>query len=325
MNRRQFLAGGLIVAAGCSRGPKLTPAARSRIERELATRAAFLQDAPATGPFTTDPPPLDLLKTSPELKGLVKLAHRLHPTPAAFGTLECSESHFNGPLDWPAEESFPVTESGRLLVPVLQLRAADTPGQTRFKPGSDLLQLFWDARFTDDSPRDLMTVKAFWRKAGSGPTAHPLAGLGERPDDPAWLAEGLGPGAVPVPAKLNPERVLEFPGADILPQRMKDKLFPTLKGGEAYYRDALSVAPGTKVGGYAPRQPQGLPPVCPTCRWGMDYLLTVSASEYPESGGRWQPTPAGPRNPLDLGLGPAGAVSLFVCRRCAEWPVGWSC
>ena len=325
MNRRQFLAGGAVVVAGCSRGPKLAPASRSRIERDLAARAAFLQESPATGPFTTDPPPLDLLTTSPELKGLARLAHRLHPTRAAFDSLKPGDSHFNGPLDWPAEEAFPVTESGQLLVPVLQLRAADAPGQTRFKPGADLLQLFWDARLAGDPPRDVSGVKAFWRKAGSGPTSHPLAGLGERPADPAWLAEGLWPGAVPVPAKLNPERVLEFPGADILPQRMKDKLFPTLAGGEALYRDALSVAPGTKVGGYAPPQPQGLPPACPTCRWGMDYLLSVDASEYPEAGGRWQPTPAGHRNPLDLGLGATGTFNLFVCRRCEEWPVGWSC
>ena len=318
LSRRQFLAGGLAAVAGCSR---LDRAARSQIQAELRARAAFLDAlAPVGGPFTTPTPPVNLLETAPKLKGLVKLAHRLHPTPASFDALQPTESHFGGPLDWPAEVPFPADARGKLLVPVLQLRAADAPGQVRFRPGSDLLHLFWDARVGAE-PRAMRLV---WGKSGAGPTPHALAGLGARPADPAWLAQGLSPAWVPVPARLNPERLLEFPSLDILPKRMQDELFPELPGGEAQYRDALSVAPGSKAGGYAPRQPNGLPPACATCRWGTDYLFTVAAAEYPATpGSRWEPTPAGPRNPLDVGLGAGGMVNVFCCRRCEEWPGGF--
>ena len=321
VTRRQFLAGGTLAIAGCARGARLDAESAARLRNELAARAAVLRDlVPISGPFTTPAPAVDLLEVSPTLRGVAKLTHRLHPTPAAFETLMHTESHFGGPLDWPGEVAFPVTESGRLLLPVLQLKSQDAPGQAKFKPGSDLLHLFWDAR-SKGTPTD---VRCVWGNAGCGLTPHPLAGLGGRPDDETWLREGLFPSLVPVPAKVHPERLLEFPGDEILPERMKAELYPELPGGVAQYRESLSVALGSKVGGYEPNQPRETRPACVTCTRQMHYLLTISDHEYAEAGGRWQPTPAGSRHPLDLKLGARGAVNVFVCRRCEDWPVAVS-
>lgn len=329
MTRRQFVAAAALAPlaplAGCGRGgPDRSGMTWDSIQREIAVRAGHLAEVRAAAkspPGATPPPPVDVLKTAPELKGLIKLTHRLHPRLA--DDLRADESGLGGPLLWPDGEAWPATEAGNLLVPVLQLRAEDAPPQATFRPGSDLVQVFWDARAALTKGPHLTGLRVVWRKRADvgAVAAHPLAGLGADPDNPAWRTHWLTPQYVPVPCRFAPERVLEFPNLDVLPERVRGPLLAKLPGGEAAYRDAGSVAPGTKVGGYAPSLRDGLPPACPTCRWGMDYFLTVDDREWSDTGAaRWRPAGATDSAADRRAVGLWGGAHVFVCRRCPDWP-----
>jgi hypothetical protein len=103
---------------------------------------------------------------------------------------------------------------------------------------------------------------------------------------------------------------------------------PNAKAAD-YYADLLSAAAGTKVGGY-PRVQEGTKvPACGTCQWGMDFLLSVAAAEWgAHDRSRWMPVEEreaadaeGYRRAAGLNFGERGAVNVFVCRRCEDWPV----
>jgi hypothetical protein len=319
--------------AGCGvvpRPPKTPPSLLAQLAARRAHVAAVTPFAvPPDFTRTTPKPPADLLAVAPELKGVAKLAFRLHPRYCAIPP-EATQSNLGGPLLWPAVEPYPVTADGKLLAPVLQLRRADAPPQVTFPEGRDLLQLFWNPRFEAGRPRASVEVATVWRESGglsAGPP-HPLAPLARGEGDPDTLGPAVWTDFLPLPCRLAPERMLEFPAWEILPRPMRDRVAAAVPGGEAAYRHLLSVAPGTKVGGYAPAAalPEAKPPACPTCSWGMDYLLTVAEAEWDgATAPRWKPaedTQVSPQRTADgLSLGPAAGCSLFVCRRCEGWPV----
>jgi hypothetical protein len=304
MDRRTFLLASAGLAAGCSRGPGpaagLSPddaetiaSQRERREQHLRELARFRVSPDAKR--TTAPPPADVLAVAPELKGLTRVAVRLHPRfsdePAA------DESKLGGQFLWPAAEPWPTCDEHRIpFVPVLQLRAEDAPPQWPYRPGTDLVQLVWCPR---DHGEGWVKPRLVWRKRPSvvGPVVdHP-------PTDAAFMDY------VPVPCRLFPERVTE-------------------------YERLLSAAPGTKVGGY-PRWVQGdESPACPSCRWGMDHLLTAASDEWDgASWARWMPleerpvrdgraiSEVGYYRAAGLKFADLGSVYLFVCRRCDGWPV----
>ena len=242
------------------------------------------------------------------------------PAESPFGDLKPMQSHVGGPFAWPASEPWPKSRGGELLLPVLQLLEADAPPQWAFKPGTDCVQVFWNPRLTPEGRRQLAPTLVYRKLAevGADLAAHPLASIATEPDSPLILREAIDLSLVPLPSSLRIERVLEYPSVDVLPGRMRDKLAQTLPGGLANYALNLSPCPGSKVGGAAPRQPNAKPPVCPVCAWGMDYLLTLAAREWPEGQSRWA-VPGGDISPLGLEFEP-GAGDVFVCRRCGPWP-----
>ena len=339
MNRRLFLLGGAATIAGCGRSaapvasppsvPKLTDEEVQRIRTEHTDRQLHLAElsrfrVEADAIRTSAPPPTDILAFAPELKPLVKVALRLHPR---FGDEPNSDrTKFGGRFRWPASEPWPLCDEHRIpFVTVLQLRADDAPPQFPFRSGTDLLQLLW-------CPRDHgnATVKPLlvWRKQAdlSGPIADP-----PEPDRAFF-------NYVPVPCRVFPERVAELPPWDAPPKVLRDKLAtwtppqhpdrPNAKASD-YYADLLSAAAGTKVGGYPRLREGAMAPLCGTCKWGMDYLLTVAATEWSDHDrSRWRPLEErkqrdvkGYQQAAGLHFGERGAVQVFVCRRCDDWPV----
>ena len=110
------------------------------------------------------------------------------------------------------------------------------------------------------------------------------------------------------------------------------------------YERKLSVAPGTKMGGYLEWIQFPWIPTC-TCGRLMEHLLTIATVEWngildrrwtpieeqeilASFPGAWQDLDERPReifdalwNPTGLSLGDSGHMQLFVCRHCGDWPI----
>ncbi len=323
--RRLFLAAAAALPfAGCRRDPNavtLSPADAKRIADEEAARTALRQAlavarVPADAVRTTPARERDLVKEFPELKPLLRMTHRLQPRfsdePAA------NQSKLGGAIAWPAGEAWPTCEVFKIpYVPVLQLLADDCPSQVKFKPGSDVLQLLWSPR--DHKDTGLPKPMLVWRKLKDvpGPYADP-------PTHPHAF-----PGYVPLPCRLFVEKVLELPDwstAKVTPFRERLEQWKPGGGRDPVklYAEQLSVAPGTKVGGFPWWAGGANPPSCDTCKRAMDYLLTLDANEWREP--TWIPREEAGRPDLlasaknAAGLALASNYHVFVCRRCDGWP-----
>ena len=346
MNRRAFLLGSAVAALGCGRkvGQPIGTTGDVRVldanaarknHLDLLQRFAVKPDAVRTTPKA----PADVLKVAPELKGLVKVSVRLNPR---FGPEPAEDQSKLGGQFWnPASEKWPTATNGSPFAPILQLRAEDAPPNWAFLPEKDLFQLFW----------------------------HPS---GPRPDQPAvrWLkrseAKVLGANPpldeaaildfVPVPCRLFPERIMEFPNLDALPKGVRERIdawkpeplelkpewgppdeavaFTRSPSGPSYFSHLLSTADGTKVGGYPYWVGIPKPPSCDRCRWGMDFLLTIAAEEWtPLNWPRWMPfeeregreatrqNEYGYRRAAGFDFGEQPKVHVWMCRRCEGWPV----
>jgi hypothetical protein len=148
-----------------------------------------------------------------------------------------------------------------------------------------------------------------------------------------------------------PERVIEYPSvydvADELRDRISEWEADNLGPDGIHqweYEAELSVAPGTKVGGYLDWIQFPWAPVCP-CGRIMQHLLTIATVEWNGVGDRrWTPVedqelltsvpggfdekdgnlkPIWPALwcPTGLSLGDGGHMHLFVCRDCGQWPI----
>ena len=324
MRRREFLtAAALALAAGCRRpvvAPPggLTPADEARIAAATEARRQHLallerHRVPATATRTTPPPSGDILGRAPELKGLTRVAVRLHPR---YGDEPgITDSKLGGRFAWPASEPWPnCTDHGSPLVTVLQLRHDDAPPQFPVKPGTDLLQLLWCPR--DHGPGGGPKPHVVWR-------AHPGKDLLPAPP-PNELAD---PGFVPVPCRVFPERLAELPPPGLLPDPVREKL----AGLNSY--DRSGPCPGTKVSGYPFGASRADVTACERCRRPTDFLLAIAEREWDgESWQRWMPEEerAHRGDPdAETAFGRAAGLSLpgskrvnvFVCTRCDGWPV----
>jgi hypothetical protein len=252
-----------------------------------------------------------------------------------------------GTFLWPANEPWPVCRAHQIpFVAVLQLRADDFP-EMPFPPEADLFQVLWCPREHSDVPdcrqKPCPMVWAdprfYWRSCRTihQPVDNPI------PQDAYYEY-------VPFTCRLLPERVIEYPSVYDLPEEGVERirtwedqnLGPDGMHACEYEWD-LSVACGTKIGGYA-KWIQS--PWIPACQCGrcMEHLLTIASWEWDGVIGRW--TPAEERKilasfpgawdewskeqkrielwlhaPTGLVLGDAGHMQLFVCRHCGAWPI----
>jgi hypothetical protein len=167
--------------------------------------------------------------------------------------------------------------------------------------------------------------------------------LEERSTSPDHADDNL----FPLACRLFPERVREYPRelSNEEKGRLLDALANVLRStGEELergrlfdiYRWELSVANGTKLGGYMSWVQRPEEPRC-DCGHVMDHLLTIASAEW--HGGDWMrwraaeeqalyehlwsagdPDAESLHRPAGLMLGDVGKIYIFICRRCETWP-----
>ncbi|MEU1983637.1 hypothetical protein [Nocardia sp. NPDC019395] len=204
------------------------------------------------------------------------------------------------------------------MLPVAQLYARDMPS-LRPPAGADLLQVLW-CPFSHDSELTLRT-RLFWRASGEITDV-----LAEQPEPEAVQSEDFVPNA----CRVHPEPVIEYPKA-FPAEGMDSALAEALRewdeaqyenAEEVFYSSELSVAPGCKVGGWAPwgrTDPVTLS--CTTCGAPMDPLLTIASEEWDGTDYSWIPYEdqnaadgyPDPSEPTGLMLGDLGKQQLFIC------------
>jgi len=233
------------------------------------------------------------------------------------------------------------------MISVLQLHARDVPGLP-LPEGTDCFQFLWCPN--GHPPGRYPTigglhVAGFWRRAAA--VTEVLAG----PPEPRFDQDMNARRYQPVPCLLNPEPVTEYPGysrypgySDLPePLRQRVERWDDLTAG--LYTEVLSVAPGTKAGGYPGWIQEPDWPVC-GCGHRMDHLLTIASGEWGNRM-RWIPpedrdhtftgehyeasfTSARPLMPQDalaphgIQLGDIGSMYLFTCTTCQHRPLGGS-
>ncbi|MFG6202268.1 DUF1963 domain-containing protein [Nonomuraea sp. JJY05] len=218
------------------------------------------------------------------------------------------------------------------MVPILQLYASDAPG-VPFPRGSDLFQVLWCPFFHGPGGEERYPlVRVFWRNAAD--VRHVLATPPERADAPE--------GHVPVPCVVHPEQATEYPHGYELPEdvcREIDDRLDRLKEATRWdYHYHLSVAPGTKVGGYPYNLIAATSDLsCERCGGPVEHLLSVHSYEYDGvSAQTWLPVEDRPDDdsvpfrssegaeavgkPHGLELGYGGDLYVFDCRSCPDRP-----
>jgi hypothetical protein len=296
---------------------------------------------------TTPPPAYDVVGLFPELVGQSATTVRLHPRYGDEPPLHASK--LGGTFLWPTEEPWPVCPAHEIpLVSVLQLRADDFP-EMPFPPGADLFQMLWCPHEHDDVPECQdkpcpmywADPRFYWRSCAG--IAH------ARPDNP--LPQEAYYEYVPFTCRLLPERAIEYPSVYDLPEGLVERIYEWQDqnlgpdGKHACdYEGELSVAPGTKIGGYLHWIQFPWVPAC-KCGRPMEHLLTVATVEWDGVGDRrWTPREeqgvfasfpstwdkwsdrhkeifSALWNPTGLSLGDGGHMQLFVCRHCGDWPI----
>jgi hypothetical protein len=301
LSRRTFLLGSCLTFSACSK----RNTARVELEREVVLRQElwsslqpFQVRIGAT--FSTPQPAKDVLALIPELKSLIKVAVRLHPRISEEPKPE--ESKIGGQFLWPKDERWPADDAKQVMIPVLQLRSDDA-GPIRFPDGKNLMQLFWSGRPGSDA------VKIVWRSRSA--VGDELA--------PSPILAQAHPRLEPFPCRLFPERIAEFPDYLSLPEETRKQVGERV--GQVDYHLLLSVARGWKVGGYPIIAAAADPITCPTCRWGMDFLLNAPTQEWGvRTASRWKPTESRDEHKSMTYQESNQLRSVYVCRRCPDWP-----
>ncbi|MFE0464165.1 hypothetical protein ACFW1A_33420 [Kitasatospora sp. NPDC058965] len=221
------------------------------------------------------------------------------------------------------------------LIGLAQLYRRDIPDLPTGPGDCDLLQVFW-CPFDAHGPSGTgMLLDLRWRR--SWEVAEVLAA----PPQPQVVGfEGY----VPEPCVLNPERVMTYPFAGLLPADLGSRIDAweeALEEAEqsedeedaepvAYQHD-LSIPPGWRVGGFASWHTTDPDAVdCPTCATPMHLLLTIDSSEWDGGSGSWTPLeeqglPPHPyAGPTKVTVGRGGELNVFACSADPAHPHRWS-
>ncbi len=301
--------------------------------------------------YTTRPAPVDLERLIPAFAEFAAPAIRLHPrrhTELPQNVSKCGGSFLGND-----RQSWPVCHHHRTpYVGVVQLTQSELPGELDlFPPGKTVMQLLWCP--FDHGERCCPRVEVQWLDgAGAQSTGKPNPVPRRSPlettprqcqfhpevimDYPDFLSLH---GSLQTQVSRHPE--LQRLGKAIYPETFvhedddSGEQSPAASGPPPVdelavnaYHVLLGSAPGFKIGGHPDWIQEAEVPSCVHCDAAMDHLLTVASWEWDgASYERWRPA----EEPLEPGgagvedaglmLGDAGAIYLFVCRSCPDWPV----
>lgn len=128
--------------------------------------------------------------------------------------------------------------------------------------------------------------------------------------------------SIPIPCALHPEQVVEYRQelGEELWEKIRDLDECGWKGTSLRYQYDLSVAPGTKAGGWArwhALDPDPMP--CADCGEQLDLLVSFDTCERDDGAGHWNAIdPTEPdldlKNITGLTLGRGGDLQIFGCR-----------
>ncbi|MFF1400156.1 hypothetical protein ACFVZD_41095 [Streptomyces sp. NPDC058287] len=182
------------------------------------------------------------------------------------------------------------------MLPLAQLYVRDVP-DLRAPVGADLLQVLW-CPFDHPPVKFMPRTVLFWRSAATVTDI-----LTAPPEPPVVQFDGY----LPEPCLLAPEQITEYPNPLELSQELRASLgdWSTWQAAgtavdsryasypEEFYSVNLSVAPGWKVGGWAPwGYTDPTPQSCPACDTTMLPLLTIPSFEWNDSARSWIPDEA---------------------------------
>ncbi|MFJ2419395.1 hypothetical protein [Streptomyces brevispora] len=202
------------------------------------------------------------------------------------------------------------------LLAVAQLFRRDVPdlgGPT----DHDLLQILW-CPFDAHHGRHEPAVTLLWRRFSEVGDV-----LAVQPEPEVVGSEGY----VPASCTLDPERVVEHPDIELLPDDLRERI-DAWEGDEddldedaVLYRSDLSVAPGWKAGGFASWHGTGRADVLCSCGARTDLLVTVASSEWDGGNRSWIPLEdratadaRGTNIPTQVTVGRWGSMNVFLCR-----------
>ncbi|MEU8824105.1 hypothetical protein [Streptomyces sp. NPDC048636] len=237
----------------------------------------------------------------PDLAPYAQSTARLHPRRGLPGI---RESHIGGPLWWPADEPWPdcaehkdingTPQGPYPLVAVAQLTAADFP-EAPFPAGTDLVQLLWCPDWHDQPHPEGwgQACQLVWRRASD--ITEPLVGQPDPEDHWAYDEDML-----PRPCVLRPERAVEYPWVEELPDALRERL------DEDHYREN-SVLTGCKLGGSMGWATTDMPSSleCGVCGQPLALFLQFDTYEDDADGED--------REPTGMTVGRGSHAGLFVC------------
>ncbi|MDA3649615.1 hypothetical protein LZ318_08190 [Saccharopolyspora indica] len=242
----------------------------------------------------------------------------LRPRPPGQNLLSAEEAALLASL----EEGHTRHAGPNALLPVAQLYLRDVPGLTG-PEGADVLQVLWCP--LDHVETSMPAAHLVWR--ASADVVDPL----DVPPEPADVDRDGS--YVPEPCAVHPEVVTEHPSPLELPAGLADRLHEWSSTANSHYQHELSVAPGWKVGGWAPWSfcdPQ--PMRCTACDAELEPLLTISSGEWDGGSGSWVPVedrtphagPMGlrePSNPPMVLIGRGYSMQIYRCPESSDHPV----
>jgi hypothetical protein len=229
-----------------------------------------------------------------------------------------------------ADRPVPTSELDRAmplpLLAVAQLYRRDVP-DLKGPNEADLLQVLW-CPFSGhgglDASWDLAVVLK-WRRAAEVYVERVLV---DQPEPPVMESGDF----LPEPCVLHPEQVVEYPGLELLPNELQQRLrqWERDTGQHCYGYDGVAVAAGWKVGGWTWRRPV----VC-ACGQPMSLLLKIEGAEwgYDEDRGDypWRPVEDADGDggfevfpwetqPTMVMIGDAYRLCVFTCPASADHP-----
>ena len=205
------------------------------------------------------------------------------------------------------------------MLPILQLYLSDAHGVVDGPGEADVVQVLWCP--FDHEPETMPATRITWRRCAD------LGATLEAPPVPEFIQYGH---YLPNVCVLHPEPVTEYPPSLLLSDEINEQLtawmesdanqFPVVYEEErmALYQYVLSVAPGCKLGGWAPVSFRDVDRVkCKSCGIIMTPFFYIDSSEWDAGTYPWRPLEevSGPVDPRNIPPGPGDdEVGILIGR-----------